>query len=276
MSFSFLTRLTSVAQEVAASTKRRWRTLASLALILAGLGCISWGGYELVVMAAVPHCVYSTKEQQQQDIQEGQNALATSDQALGDELSLSSNVQIGMVQVEVFGAVVQPGVYYLQSDARIIDAINIAGGLTDQADQELLHQHLNMAQKITDEQKISVPLVQEQELADKMALYCQNQAEIERQTRQSESPSQEEISWLEEVTSTNANDNKTENTSDSSNECVSLNNASSDQLQTLSGVGVKTAELIIAGRPYLKIEDLTNVKGIGAATLEKLEPYICL
>ncbi|HQM15754.1 MAG TPA: ComEA family DNA-binding protein [Candidatus Woesebacteria bacterium] len=276
MSFIFLTRLASATKELVSLSGGQWRTLVSLVLLVAGLGCVCWGGYELVVIAEVPHCAYSTKEQLADSISEGQDASNSSDQTNSAERELSANVQIGMVQIEVFGAVAQPGVFYLPSDARIIDAINIAGGLTDQADQERLHQQLNMAQKISDEQKIRVPSIQDQTLTEKLTLYCRNLTEIEKLSAQTDQKEQQSYAWFDETTTQNEANSQAEETADTTNKCISINSASSNQLQTLSGVGEKTAELIIAGRPYLKIDDLTSVKGIGEATLQKLEPFICL
>jgi competence protein ComEA len=59
-------------------------------------------------------------------------------------------------------------------------------------------------------------------------------------------------------------------------ERVSVNSANATLLDTLPGVGPATAEHIIEGRPYNKLEDLLDVKGIGEKTLEKLRPFITL
>jgi competence protein ComEA len=59
-------------------------------------------------------------------------------------------------------------------------------------------------------------------------------------------------------------------------ERVSVNSASATLLDTLPGVGPATAQRIIEGRPYNKLEDLLDVKGIGEKTLEKLRPFITL
>jgi len=55
---------------------------------------------------------------------------------------------------------------------------------------------------------------------------------------------------------------------------VNINSADADTLSNeLSGIGQSKAEAIVAYReqhgPYKQIEDLTNVKGIGMATIEK-------
>jgi len=53
---------------------------------------------------------------------------------------------------------------------------------------------------------------------------------------------------------------------------IDVNNASTDELMTLSGVGKGKAEAIVAYRKnhcFKKIEDLTSVKGIGTKIIEK-------
>ncbi len=57
---------------------------------------------------------------------------------------------------------------------------------------------------------------------------------------------------------------------------VNVNAASTDELMTLSGVGLTLAERIIANRPYATFDDLQKVSGIGPALLEQLRPKICL
>lgn len=55
---------------------------------------------------------------------------------------------------------------------------------------------------------------------------------------------------------------------------IDPNTAARDDLMRLPGVGEKTANLIIGGRPYRKIEDLDRVEGIGEGTLKKLKPFL--
>ena len=61
---------------------------------------------------------------------------------------------------------------------------------------------------------------------------------------------------------------------------ININNANAEQLEILPRIGTKTAQSIIEYRtqngPFKKIEDITNVKGIGEKTLEELKGYIIL
>ena len=59
---------------------------------------------------------------------------------------------------------------------------------------------------------------------------------------------------------------------------LNLNTATLDQLETLPGIGRKTAERILEHRTkaggFKRIEELMNVKGIGEKSFLKLKPLI--
>jgi comEA protein len=61
---------------------------------------------------------------------------------------------------------------------------------------------------------------------------------------------------------------------------ISINGASQAELETLPGIGPSKAGAIISYRlangPFLRIDDLVNVKGIGPKTLESLRSLITL
>ena len=62
-------------------------------------------------------------------------------------------VEQDMITVDVKGAVKAPGIYDLPVGSRVNDAVQKAGGLTEQADSK----SLNLAQKVSDEDLIYVP-----------------------------------------------------------------------------------------------------------------------
>ncbi len=65
-----------------------------------------------------------------------------------------AGVETAKIKVDVDGEVINPGVYELASDARVQDALIAAGGLTQDANRKAI----NLAAKISDGQKIYVPV----------------------------------------------------------------------------------------------------------------------
>lgn len=60
---------------------------------------------------------------------------------------------------------------------------------------------------------------------------------------------------------------------------ISINQATKEELMTLSGVGESTAQRIIEYRQdhsFQTIEDIMNVKGIKEKLFEKIKDFICL
>ena len=57
-----------------------------------------------------------------------------------------------MVQIDIKGQVLSPGLYSLDENSRIMDAIKLAGGLTEEADTSVI----NLSKKVTDEMVIII------------------------------------------------------------------------------------------------------------------------
>ncbi len=82
------------------------------------------------------------------------------------------------IMVYVCGAVAIPGVYSLTEKDRVVDAITLAGGVTEQAAEE----YLNLAAFLQDGQKLYVPTVEEVRLwetEEKQKLVNINTADVE-------------------------------------------------------------------------------------------------
>lgn len=61
------------------------------------------------------------------------------------------------IVVDIEGAVINPGVYKLNSDERVVDALAKAGGLAEVADRDWVEKNVNLAGKLTDGLKIYIP-----------------------------------------------------------------------------------------------------------------------
>lgn len=61
-----------------------------------------------------------------------------------------------------------------------------------------------------------------------------------------------------------------------SSKTISVNSASADELDTLSGIGPATAKKIIDNRPYTSLQDLVTKKAIGPSLFDKLKNQLTL
>lgn len=143
-----------------------------------------------------------------------------------------------LLVVHVAGEVQQPGIVEIESNARVIDAIESAGGPTDEAQLDAL----NLAAIVNDGEYILVP---------------------DRQTTAVAEPNPPASGGMGSA----GND-----------VTVNLNTADSTELETLPGVGPATAEKIISHREqhgsFTQLADLEAVSGIGPATLERLDGLV--
>ena len=93
------------------------------------------------------------------------------------------------VTVDIKGAVLNPGIYTLDNNKRVFDAITIAGGLLDNSDTE----NINMSLKLTDEMVIIVPFKEEKQnsVGDKEHLNNSNNIENDAKVSNSKNTNNE-------------------------------------------------------------------------------------
>jgi len=116
-------------------------------VICAGLG-LALGGFFLLK----PTSQTSVKETNLQAEVAAVSKDSSSEKEVNKEEKEESPEQ-DLITVDVKGAVKSPGIYDLPVGSRVNDAVQKAGGLTEQADSK----SLNLAQKVSDEALVYVP-----------------------------------------------------------------------------------------------------------------------
>ena len=145
-------------------------------------------------------------------------------------------VEQDLITVDVKGAVKSPGIYDLSVGSRVNDAVQKAGGLTEQADSK----SLNLAQKVSDEALVYVP------------------------TKGEESASQHTGSGAPSSTS---KDKKINLNKASLEELKQVKGLGGKRAQDI----IDHRE---ANGKFKSVDELKKVSGIGAKTIEKLKDYV--
>ncbi len=170
-------------------------------------------------------------------------------------------VQETTFKVDIKGEINKPGIYSLKEGSRVIDVIEEAGGLTNQADTSVI----NLSKKIEDEMVIII--------------YSKKEVSNFKKTKELETEVQNKC--IQPDTNALKNDacikDKNENTKSSVSTKININTASLEELMTLPGIGEAKAKDIIKYREKQKfktIEDIKEVQGIGDSLFAKIKENI--
>ena len=162
-----------------------------------------------------------------------------------EDQEVDDNIIENKIVIHITGEVEEEGVIELEKGARISDAIEEAGGTTEEADLS----NVNLAYSLSDGQKVKIPNINEKD---------------------------EEIIVVEEK----AGDNIIIEGNKSKEEKININKAAQTEIETLPGIGPSTALKIINYRnehgKFKNIEDIKNVSGIGESKFENIKEYICV
>lgn len=154
-----------------------------------------------------------------------------------------NNLEFGQLTVDIGGAVKNPGIYQLETGARMNDLVIVAGGFSNSVDKYYINKVLNLSQPLNDGEKFYIPTLEESAQAESQQL--------------------------------SSNSSKNGNTG-SSIIAISINNASKEELTSLVGIGEKRAEDIVAERPYDSINQLVEKGVLTEAALDKIKNDISL
>ena len=141
-----------------------------------------------------------------------------------------------LITVDVKGAVKSPGIYDLPVGSRVHDAVQKAGGLTEEADSK----SLNLAQKVSDEALVYVP------------------------TKGEEAASQQAASG---TTPSTSKEKKINLNKASLEELKQVKGLGGKRAQDI----IDHRE---ANGKFKSVDELKKVSGIGAKTIEKLKDYV--
>lgn len=197
---------------------------------------VSWKviGMALVIVAVIAFCGGNLYQEWRA---EGEGLTLVQEDATAGETAADSAAPenaSGEVVVHIAGAVSSPGVYTLPADSRVDDAVRAAGATAD-ADLS----QLNLAQKLADGQKITVPV----------------------------------------AGATPADGSSAATTADSDNGgLININTATQEELESLPSIGEVRAQAIITYREehggFRTIDELKEVSGIGDKIFADISPHV--
>ena len=172
-----------------------------------------------------------------------------------------STVKEETFKIDIKGEINNPGIYEMPKNSRIIDVINKAGGLTENANTTVI----NLSKKISDEMVIII--------------YSNDQVMDFKNTKKEEETLIDKCHQKDDISLKNdACIEKDTTTTDNLNKQISINTATKEELMTLPGIGEAKAQEIIDYRNtngnFTTIEDIKNISGIGDSIFAKIKDYI--
>lgn len=178
-----------------------------------------------------------------------------------------SQPKSAMLRVQVSGEVLEPGIYDLPNNSRVEEAVNAAGGFTENADTE----RVNLVRKLRDGMQVKVPALK----AGKSGTGKKTGGKVS-----SASGSSHSLAGNRAGGGTHkSNSSKSVGTGAKQKVVgsVRINSASAEELEALPGVGPALAQRIVNERSkghFKSADDLLRVPGIGKAKLEKMRSYV--
>ncbi len=172
---------------------------------------------------------------------------------------------VNNVKIDIKGNIQNPGVYEMPEGSRVIDAINMAGGLLENSNTSLI----NLSQKLKDEMIIIIYT------NDQIEQYKNDNKKIEYVYVEVEKcPDTINDACI------NKSEERQQQADNTTNSLISINDASIEQLTTLPGIGKSKANDIIEYRnqngKFQTIDDIKKVKGIGESVFEKIKDSITI
>lgn len=178
---------------------------------------------------------------------------------IGSDILQSQEEKIDLCYFDIKGEIVNPGVYVIDCNMRINDAIVLSGGLTKNSDTSVL----NLSKKIEDGMVIKVYSKKE------VSSYLETLENEKNKEIFCINSNPKNDACISENTNIDSNANNTK--------LININTATLSELMSLSGIGESKARKIIDYRnnqPFTKIEDILNVEGIGESIYDNIKKNI--
>ena len=196
-----------------------------------------------------------SREPEAEEETEESHSIAEASAASAGEPSAgeAASAEPALVYVHVCGCVNAPGVYALPEGSRIYEALEAAGGITEEGAGDFL----NLALEAEDGMKVEVPDVEQARLWREQGIGPAGTAVTAGGTAEGAYPM---------------------GAAQTAGSRVNLNTASREELMTLDGIGETRADAIIRYREmyggFQAIEDVMNVSGIKEGAFEKIKDSI--
>ncbi len=194
----------------------------------------------LIIALGVMYYIYFNTEKRQIDYEEN---ILVKDSKTTQEINKNEEE---LIVIHITGSVRTPGIVKLKEGSRIEDAIQAAGGLTENADIS----KVNLAYILEDGTKLKIPSLQDVEGLESEDILSKDSVE----------------GILEDD-----EENKTSST-------ININKAKLEDLEGLPGIGPSLASKIISYREqngkFERQEDIKKVNGIGDSKYNKIKDYI--
>lgn len=192
----------------------------------------------IIILLVIIYGIYNYVQQKKYEVVTLENIfIEKQENNLQEEKSI--------IMLHITGEIKNPGVIKIEEGSRLIDAIEAAGGTTENADIS----KVNLAYIVSDGQKIYIPSFSDEKVDNYII----------------DNIGEDII--IEDMILKKSN-------------LVNINTATQTELETLTGIGPSTALKIInyrteAGK-FKTIDEIKNVPGIGEAKFEAIKNEICV
>lgn len=229
---------------------KKGKPFAVLLCMLTAGACYSCGGNhsetELVVELEESED-FTAKTSGEEETQPAESTIS---------IETAGQTEEALLCVHVCGSVNEPGVYLLPAGSRVYEAVEAAGGITQDAAPDFL----NLAEELADAMKVEVPSLSQVRRWEQEGVLAIKAAEALSVGSEAAPGGAQALSGS------------------SPSGLVNINTASREELMTLKGIGESRAEDIIHYREnfggFRVIQDIMNVPGIKEGAFEKIKDNI--